>query len=236
MTDIAALASWSAWWEVVDVVGVGIVLAGVIGEGISEWPPRKLKDWPHLKNFGRISWLVLVAGLAVELVAQHKKDANDALIIAFLTDQTEHEKTARAKFEAQFSWRVIDEGQTKSLISALSGSPHVVAIEFPGGDLEAQFFGIQLMKIFQDAGWKVDIRSNPAPPLLFGVDVPGPTNEATNLVRHALTAASINVGEKDFPSPGLMMQTDEGRRLTPDCRILVGAKLTDVIRDQFSVK
>jgi hypothetical protein len=219
-SDIATLASWSAWWEAVDVAGVVLVLIGVIGEGLSEWPPRALREWRHITGFGRISWLILVAGLAIELVAQHKKDANDTLIIADLNDQTEHEKTARAQFEAQFSWRVIDDGQTKTLLHELSEAPHTVATEFPSGDSEAQYFSLQLRKIFLHAGSKVDIRSVLAPSLLFNLIVPEPVNETTVLVRHALSAANLQPVENDLPRPGAMMQTDKGKGLISDRRIV----------------
>jgi hypothetical protein len=121
--DIATLSSWSARWEVVDVIGVVLVLIGVIGEGLSEWPPGKLRDWPHLGKFGRISWLILVAGLAVELVAQHKKDGDDALIIASLSDHaaqlSEDVETQRAASEAAQAQIADAQARTKEAELAL---------------------------------------------------------------------------------------------------------------------
>jgi hypothetical protein len=122
MLDIDALAASSAWWEVVDKIGVAAVLIGVIGEGLAEWHPARINGWRHWKATARVSWLVLVAGLAIELPAQHMKGSNDALIIAALNDRVEHEKTARAEMEAQFSWRVIQPAQREAIIRKLAGT------------------------------------------------------------------------------------------------------------------
>lgn len=142
----------------------------------------------------------------------------------------EHEKAARAEFESQFSWRVLSDDQRNTLIRELSVTPHTVAIEFPGGDQEAQFFSLQLTKVFQDAGWKVALRSNPSAPLLFGLNVPGPATDTVNLVRQVLADVDMKPGEIDAPASGAMTQTGEAAKLTPDCRIMVGAKLTDIVR------
>jgi hypothetical protein len=138
----------------------------------------------------------------------------------------EHEKTSRAEFESQFSWRVLSDEQRSTLMQQLSGAAHAVAIEFPGGDQEAQFLSLQLTKVFQDAGWKVALRSNPSAPLLFGLNVPGPANDVVNLVRQALAGIDMRPSELDAPAT----HTGEAARSTPECRIMVGGKLTDVVR------
>jgi hypothetical protein len=143
----------------------------------------------------------------------------------------EHEKTARAEFESQFSWRILSDDQRNTLVNALSGTPHTVAIEFPGGDQEAQFFSLQLTKVFQAAGWKVVLRSNSSAPLLFGLNVPGPVNDTVSLVRRVLADIDMRPGELDAPTTGLVAQSGETAKLTPDCRIMVGAKLTEIVRD-----
>lgn len=142
----------------------------------------------------------------------------------------EHEKAARAEFEAQFSWRILSDEQRNTLLGELSGTPHTVAIEFPGGDQEAQFFSLQLTKVFQDAGWKVALQSNPSAPLLFGLNVPGPATDAVALVRRALNDIDLKPSELDAPTQSRVAQTGETGKLTPDCRIMVGAKLTEIVR------
>jgi hypothetical protein len=175
-----------------------------------------------------------IAGLEQEAAAS-KATAEQAV-----TDRTqvqvnlEHEKAARAEFESQFSWRILGDEQRSTLVRALSGTPHTVAIEFPGGDQEAQFLSLQLTKVFQDAGWKVALRSNPSAPLLFGLNVPGPATDTVNLVRRVLADVDMKPSELDAPTTGMMTQTGEAAKLTPDCRIMVGAKLTEIVKGVLS--
>lgn len=145
----------------------------------------------------------------------------------------EREKTQRAEFEAQFSWRIIDEATMASITAELSKAPHVVAIEFSSGDREAEYFARQITKALEDAKWQIALRSVPAFPMLFGLDVPGPENEATVALRSALIGAGIGVVSTAIPVPGIFMGTDEGNKLTPEARLLVGAKLTSTILKTF---
>lgn len=142
----------------------------------------------------------------------------------------EQEKVARAAFEAQFSWRILSDDQHATLVRELSGSPHGVAIEFPGGDMEAQFLSLQLTKVFQEAGWKVALRPIASAPLLFGLNVPGPASDTVDLVRRVLADAGMKPSEMDAPAASTIMQTVDGAKVTPDCRIMVGAKITDAVR------
>jgi hypothetical protein len=157
-----------------------------------------------------------------------------------VTDRTqlqvnlEQERTARAAFESQFSWRILSDQQRSTMARELAVPPHTVAIEFPGGDQEAQFLSLQLTKVFQDAGWKVALRSNPSAPLLFGLNVPGPVTDTVNLVRRVLTDVDMKPSEIEAPISGTMMQTGDAAKLTPDCRIMVGAKLTDIVKGVLS--
>jgi hypothetical protein len=174
------------------------------------------------------------AGLQQETAAAKVVVEQTATEKAQLQVDLEHEKIARAEFESQFSWRILRDEQRGTLVRELSGSPHIVAIEFPGGDMEAQFLSLQLTKVFQEAGWKVALRSNPSAPLLFGLNIPGPTTETVNLVRRVLADADLKPGEIDAPPPGAMTQTAEAAKLTPDCRIMVGAKITETVRSVIS--
>jgi len=175
-----------------------------------------------------------IAGLEQQAAAS-KATAEQAV-----TDRTqlqvnlEQEKSARAAFESQFSWRILSDEQRNTLVRELSGTPHIVAIEFPGGDQEAQFFSLQLTKVFQEAGWKVALRSNPSAPLLFGLNVPGPATDTVNLVRRVLSDIDMKPSELDAPTTGMVTQTGEAAKLTPDCRIMVGAKLTEIVKGVLS--
>jgi hypothetical protein len=40
--------------------------------------------------------------------------------------------------------------------------------------------------------------------------------------------------ELDAPTTGMVTQTGEAAKLTPDCRIMVGAKLTEIVKGVLS--
>lgn len=153
---------------------------------------------------------------------------------AKLAVQLEREKTARAAFEAQFSWRVLDEKTRQGLISALSGLPHTIAVEFPSGDPEASFLALQFMKVFEESKWKVIPRSVAAPPLLFGIDVPESTDDATKAVMSALRSVGIVPATTDFPAPGFYMGNAATNTLKPDVRLIIGSKPTPEVAKAFA--
>jgi hypothetical protein len=143
----------------------------------------------------------------------------------------EHEKTARAEFEAQFSWRVIDDAKRTTLVRELSVSPKTIVIEYAPGDQEATFLALQLIGIFKDAKWTVAPRATPSPPLVFGLIVPGPQSDASKHVIEAFAKVGIVPAIGDLPLPGFFMGDPAQSGLRPDCRLVVGAKPTpEIIR------
>lgn len=138
----------------------------------------------------------------------------------------EQEKVARAEFQAQFSWRVIDDASRAVLVSKLSASPGTIAIEYPPGDQEATFLALQLIGIFKSATWKVAPRATPSPPLIFGLVIVKPLNDTTKLVIDAFAAVGAALETADMPEPSFYMGDAllSGPQL--DCRLIVGAKPT----------
>ena len=63
---------------------VAVVVIGVILEGIAEWLPKERRETSFVTKLTRTGWLILVAALAVEYVAQRNKDADEAWITASL--------------------------------------------------------------------------------------------------------------------------------------------------------
>lgn len=88
MADINALSSDATWWAAADNWALGIVAVGVVLEGIAEWLPKERRETRVMLALTRTGWLILVLALAGEWIAQHRKDADDAMIIAFLNDGT----------------------------------------------------------------------------------------------------------------------------------------------------
>lgn len=88
MADISALSADSAWWSSVDIWALIVVAIGVVIEGIAEWLPKERREMRLTLSITRTGWLILVLALVGEFIAQHNKDADDALIIAALYDNT----------------------------------------------------------------------------------------------------------------------------------------------------
>ena len=66
-TDVSSLDSALNVWEFIEYVAEALVLAGCVGEYLSEFTTLKTEGWRS--RLGRLSLLILIAGLAVELGA-----------------------------------------------------------------------------------------------------------------------------------------------------------------------
>jgi hypothetical protein len=85
--EIASLMSDVSFWEFCGYIALAAVLIGVIGESIKEFT-----DWLERigweKKISRLSALILIAGLAGEVITQPKTNAVNATLIAFLNKQS----------------------------------------------------------------------------------------------------------------------------------------------------
>jgi hypothetical protein len=98
--DISSALVNAAWWGEVDKWSLVVVIVAVIGEGISEYSPTKFKTCWLMKRLGRVSWLLLVAGLVGETSAQLNKDGDNDLVIAALKAQLETARGETARADA----------------------------------------------------------------------------------------------------------------------------------------
>lgn len=99
MADIVALSVDSGFWSSVDRWALAIVGIGVVLEGIAEWLPPERREARSIVALTRTGWLILVLALAGEWYAQHRKDADDALIIAKLASEGDEARKQAAKIE-----------------------------------------------------------------------------------------------------------------------------------------
>lgn len=65
--DVSSLDSALNFWEFIEYVAEALVLAGCVGEYVSEFTCLKTEGWRS--RLGKLSLLILIAGLAVELGA-----------------------------------------------------------------------------------------------------------------------------------------------------------------------
>jgi hypothetical protein len=127
MSEISPLVSNASFWYWVDGWSLILVIIGVIGEGVHEWPPSKLKEWRHFSILGRMSWLILLLGLAGEFVAQNIRNADNNLIIAALNDRAAQAEQVAAKTLVDLNLerqkresRHVTDVQLQTLVDALS--------------------------------------------------------------------------------------------------------------------
>ena len=97
MDEIAPLVSKAAFWDWIDGWSLIFVIVGVVGEGLHEWPPSIVRNWQWFHNLGRLSWLILLAGLAGEFIAQNNRNADNNLIVAALNDRAAQAEKLAAK-------------------------------------------------------------------------------------------------------------------------------------------
>lgn len=114
MSEIAGLESLAELWERVDYIGLFLVFVGVIVESLVEFTSLiKSSFWKP--RIGKISALVLIVALALELMASSRLSVINRQVVGKLSAQateankraahaekaTEEERAARVKLEAE---------------------------------------------------------------------------------------------------------------------------------------
>jgi hypothetical protein len=114
MSDLSTLESLAGFWERVDYVGLFLVFVGVIVESVVEFTSLiKSSFWKP--KIGKASALVLIVGLALELISSSRLSVINRQVVAILSTQaaaaekraahaekaTEEERAARVKLEAE---------------------------------------------------------------------------------------------------------------------------------------
>lgn len=249
MPDIAKLSSVAGWWSWVDQIAVALVFFAVVVEGISEWLPRERRDSSLWTSVTRTGWLLLVAALATEYVAQRNRDGTDMTIIADLNDQGKalrntnlvlrmrvadaQRESAAAKAEqerlkAQVVWRNLNAARCALLADDVRNDPGVVEIEYPIGDPEALNLAIHLENCLHVAGWNVTTTAAAfANVLPKNIILTGPDKIRTEEVAEGLRAARLSVGTAGPQALEILdRNTIEkfGADLNAPVRIIVGSR------------
>lgn len=103
MDDIASLTSSDAWWGNFLLISTLVVLVGVMGEGIADLT-KLLDNCSSLKKSVEIfSVLILIIGIAGELLGEGKTSSIGDQISGFLNIKAgaANERAAEAKKEAE---------------------------------------------------------------------------------------------------------------------------------------
>jgi len=192
--DIASLLSTISFWETWGYVALGAVLLGVVGESVKEfskWPERI--GWE--KKLGRVSALVLIAGLAGEGITQPNTNAANATLVAFVNKQAAQARLEIARLNAR---RELNPAQFGELVTALrqyKDWKYWVQIERADQDAssEQSAFGTQLEQAFDSAGWHRDNRLTPSDPKKVEPEVTAVRDRGCNLAASPSSQPVIDV-------------------------------------------
>jgi hypothetical protein len=113
MSEISTLESSAELWERVDYIGLFFVFLGVTVESLVEFT-NLIKSSFWKPKIGKVSALVLIIGLALELISSSRLSAINRQVVGILSAQaadaekraahaekaTEEERAARVKLEA----------------------------------------------------------------------------------------------------------------------------------------
>jgi hypothetical protein len=113
--DIKTLMSAADWWETIGYIAAGLVLVGVIIESYELYlliREGKLRE----KAAEFIGVLILVVGLAVEIIAQVQSNNRTGLIIAALNEQAAKSELALERLKGP---RHLSEEQQKAIAAKL---------------------------------------------------------------------------------------------------------------------
>lgn len=102
--DIPSLTADAEFWEYAGYAATGIVVVGVAGEAITELT-RWIKSRPLKRFIERASALILLIGLAGEILTQVQANNKNSLIVGILNGQAETAKLelARIKLPRHFT-------------------------------------------------------------------------------------------------------------------------------------
>src|ERR1700733_10024929 len=83
---LAALKSSLLFWEIIEYSATGIVILGAVGEYFAEFRDRP-RDESERKKFAKLSALVLIGGLALELLGLVRTSQISGQTIATLNQE-----------------------------------------------------------------------------------------------------------------------------------------------------
>jgi hypothetical protein len=96
--SISSLDVLLSWWEVVEYTAEAFVIVGCVGEFIAEFTKIRTPEWRH--RLGKLSLLILIAGLTFEFGALVRTNNLSGEEIALLNIEAGHARTNAARFES----------------------------------------------------------------------------------------------------------------------------------------
>jgi hypothetical protein len=97
--DVSSLDDLLGRWELVEYVGEAFVIIGCVGEFFADFTKLRTEEWRH--RLGRLSLLLLISALAVELVAIVRTNSLSGKEIALLNGISADARLRAANAESQ---------------------------------------------------------------------------------------------------------------------------------------
>jgi hypothetical protein len=153
--DLTALQSEADFWEHAGYVATFLVIAGVVGETVADLTTW-IRSEQRKKRTERLSALLLIAGLAAEIVSQVQSNNRNSLIAGVLSERAAKAELELAKIKAP---RTLKPNQRDDLVTTLrrhQGSGFWIQTERDPSHLYGEHidFADLLHGVFVDARWK----------------------------------------------------------------------------------
>lgn len=157
------------FWELSEGVGTIVVILGVAGEFVAEFT-RFLNGKAAKKKFEKCSVLVLIFGLAIELLAHSVTSHISGVITAGLNEEAGNARKAAGEaieraeelrkknieLESKLQPRMITQEQREKFIDSLKSSPKgPIRIQYGNPNNETWIFIFQLRGMLDEAGFGV---------------------------------------------------------------------------------
>lgn len=141
---------------------------------------------------------------------------------------TLEKEAAQARLEQEqlkqvVAWRVLSADAGTKLVEVLKQKTALIKLAYVAADPEVLGLAIQFSKVLEAAQWKILPESMTfSSQLIFEIRVPGPENEAVNLLRKALTDAHIPFSTEDVPKPDMSFGHSGPEQ--PTATLFIGSK------------
>jgi hypothetical protein len=214
------------------------ILAGIVVEiGALIWFPHSVEE----RIVGTIANCLIGVGLVAEyivigkaIIATREADRESEENVAKANQLAEEAKLETEQLKAQFAWRKISPQQEIILrrsLGELKGASVMIWVFMQ--DAETNNFALDLRAVFKLAGWRVSMSvAAYAGNFAHGIIVPmssGETEMASEVIRKALTDASIDNEPLSIPEPYMHTDVDGNDGTPPWAEMYVGLKPMSVL-------
>jgi len=227
-SEVAALKSSLDCWTCVEYVSTGVVLLGVIGEYVAEF--TKFAEQKRLtRPLGKLSTLVLIVGLAGELIGLIRTYELSGQVIASLTEQAARANQRTAEIEERLADRTLNLAEAARVSLGKFPRQRFEILTY-ADDREARKFSDLITGSLESSGWRsigtAAGGTGGSVQLVIGVKIEISNGAGSGTEAAARALASIFTTEHilDSPVKRVKFPQDPNGRPADIIRITVGRK------------